>query len=211
MPLFRDRMASAPDWCELTAFEIVNLAPGERREFPRTAPRERLIVAGGHCRLAFGGEEIDGTEGTKVELAGTEDHFAVTEVRAPTTVVHLRGKWGEETGGWGLFRVREVEHAEDKGDPVDYPKRTTIDSHYHDCDEFYIILEGRGTVVSERQHYEVGPGDCVATGMGHHHDFPLAPEPVKAVFFETTLAGQRRRGHLWNHTHGQAQPQPGRE
>jgi mannose-6-phosphate isomerase-like protein (cupin superfamily) len=126
-------------------------------------------------------------------------------------VIHLCGTWGDETGGWGLFRVREVENAEDKGDAVSYLKRTTLDSHYHDCDEFYIILEGRGTVVSEGRHHEVGPGDCVATGMGHHHDFPLAPEPVKAVYFETTLAGQRRRGHLWNHTHGQAQPQPGRE
>ncbi|MFN8514868.1 MAG: cupin domain-containing protein [Thermomicrobiales bacterium] len=211
MPLFRDGMASAPDWCELRSFEVVELAPGERREFARTAPRERLLVAGGACRLAFGGREVDGAEGTKVELAGPDDHFAVNEVREPTTVVHLCGRWGEETGGWGIFRVREVEDATDKGDPVDYPKRTTIDSHYHDCDECYIILEGRGTVVSEGKHYEVGPGDCVATGMGHHHDFPLAPEPVKAVYFETTLAGERRRGHLWNHTHGVAQPMPGRE
>jgi mannose-6-phosphate isomerase-like protein (cupin superfamily) len=211
MPLFRDGMAAAPDWCELRSFAIVELPVGAQRDFPRTAPRERLLVAAGNCRLACGGEEIDGTEGTKVELSGPDDHFAVTEVREPTTVVHLCGTWGDETGGWGLFRVREVVNAVDKGDPVDYPKRTTLDSHYHDCDEFYIILEGHGTVVSEGRHYEVGPGDCVATGMGHHHDFPLAPESVKAVYFETTLAGQRRRGHLWNHTHGQAQPQPGRE
>jgi len=29
---------------------------------------------------------------------------------------------------------------------------------------------------------------------------------VKAVFFETTLEGKQRTGHLWNHTHGVAQP-----
>jgi len=46
--------------------------------------------------------------------------------------------------------------------------------------------------------------------MGHHHDFPLVATPVRAVFFETTLGGARRRGHLWNHTHGPAHPQPER-
>jgi mannose-6-phosphate isomerase-like protein (cupin superfamily) len=143
-------------------------------------------------------------------LTGPDDHFAASDVREPTTLVHLCGRWGEETGGWGLFRVEEIERPVERGDPTPYPKRTRIDNHYHDCDECYIILAGRGTVVSEGRHYEVGPGDCVATGMGHHHDFPYAPEPVLAVYFETTLAGQRRRGHLWDHTHGKAQPQPGR-
>jgi hypothetical protein len=33
---------------------------------------------------------------------------------------------------------------------------------------------------------------------------------VKAVFFETTLERGKRVGHLWNHTHGDAVPEPGR-
>lgn len=74
------------------------------------------------------------------------------------------------------------------------------------CDEYWIVLEGTGVAVSEGKHYAVGPGDCLATGMGHHHDFPTASAPVHAVYFETTLGGERRRGHLWNHTHGPAQP-----
>ena len=61
-------------------------------------------------------------------------------------------------------------------------------------------------MVSEGRHYAVGPGDCVATRRGDHHDFPLAPEPVTAVYLETTLRGRRRRGHLWDHTHGPAEP-----
>ena len=211
MPLFRDGMAAAPAWCELTSFEIVELPAGATRDFARTAPHERLLVASGSCRVAHGGEETDAMAGAKLELAGSDDHFAVLEVRQPATLVHLRGTWGDETGGWGLFRVEEIADPVERGDPVTYPKRTRIDNHYHDCDEYYIILEGRGTVASEGRHYQVGPGDCVATSMGHHHDFPLVSEPVTAVFFETTLGGQRRRGHLWNHTHGEAQPQPGRD
>ena len=37
---------------------------------------------------------------------------------------------------------------------------------------------GEGTVVSEGRHYQVGPGSCIATGMGHHHDFPLVTTPL---------------------------------
>ncbi|MAG17292.1 MAG: hypothetical protein CMJ21_04395, partial [Phycisphaerae bacterium] len=49
-------------------------------------------------------------------------------------------------------------------------------------------------------------GDCLATGMGHHHDVRYVHEPLNSVYFETTMMGQKRRGHLWNHTHGPAQP-----
>ena len=27
-----------------------------------------------------------------------------------------------------------------------------------------------------------------------------------AVYFETTMEGEKRRGHLWDHIHGKAQP-----
>ena len=33
---------------------------------------------------------------------------------------------------------------------------------------------------------------------------------TRAVFFETAREGQRRRGHLWEHTHGPAEPRPDR-
>jgi mannose-6-phosphate isomerase-like protein (cupin superfamily) len=46
----------------------------------------------------------------------------------------------------------------------------------------------------------------VPIGMGHHHDMPSVNSPVQAVYFETTLAGDKRTGHLWNHTHGPARP-----
>jgi len=42
--------------------------------------------------------------------------------------------------------------------------------------------------------------------MGWHHDFPRVDRSVKAVYFETTMQGKKRRGHLWEHTHGPAQP-----
>jgi mannose-6-phosphate isomerase-like protein (cupin superfamily) len=201
-------MSNAPAWCELKEFAVVTLAAGEGCEFPRRAAKERLLVASGACRIVFGDEAVAAQAGDKYELPDADAHFAVTATDE-ATVVRLCGTWGAETGGWGLFSVEEQD-APERGDPTDYPKRTRIDNHYHDCDEYWIVLQGHGTAVSEGKRYEVGPGDCVATGMGHHHDFPLVTEPVRAVFFETTLQGARRRGHLWNHTHGQAQPQPER-
>jgi len=93
---------------------------------------------------------------------------------------------------------------------VEYPKFTNFDSHYHDSDEYWIVFEGLGIAVTEDKSYKVGPGDCIATGMGHHHDFPQVFEPIRAVYFETTLEGLGRQGHLWEHTHGPAQPKENR-
>src|SRR5690606_11814494 len=114
--------------------------------------------------------------------------------------------WGDEVGGSGLFSVHKSDAPQDRGDPVSYPKETNFDRHYHDMDEYWIVFRGQGVAVSEGKHYEVEAGDCIATGMGHHHDFPLVFEPIRAVFFETTLEGEKRRGHLWEHTHGIARP-----
>jgi mannose-6-phosphate isomerase-like protein (cupin superfamily) len=211
MPLISERHQVFPAWCELAAFEIVHLPVGARHVFSRREPQERLIVAAGSCRIGMGGRSVDASEGTKVELDPTGGAFVVDDVRTPVTLVRLSGSWGTELGGWGLFAVNEIADPVERGDPTDYPKRTNIDNHYHDCDEYWIIVEGRGEVVSEGKRYAVGPGDCLATGMGHHHDFPTAQEPVRAVYFETTLMGERRRGHLWDHTHGPAQPQSDRQ
>jgi mannose-6-phosphate isomerase-like protein (cupin superfamily) len=206
MPVFRSG-ETPPEWCELRFFEIVELEPGAIHTFARVAPKEKLIVGWGACRVAIGGAEQAAREGANLDLAGEGAGFEIVAIEEPATLIRMGGVWGEDLGGSGLFGVRPVAHPSDRGDPVSYRKETAFDAHYHDCDEYWIVVAGRGTAVSEGKHYEVGPGDCVATGMGHHHDVPLVVEPIRAVFFETTLGGQKRRGHLWNHTHGVAEPQ----
>jgi mannose-6-phosphate isomerase-like protein (cupin superfamily) len=109
-----------------------------------------------------------------------------------------------------MFTPADRAPARDKGDPVDYPKTNGMDSHYHDCDEYWIIYKGKGQAVSEGKLYEVGPGDCIATGRGHHHDFPIDHEPVRAVYLETDLEGKKRKGHLWEYKHGPAEACPER-
>jgi len=205
MPVFRSGDV-APTWCELTFFEIVKIPARARHHFPRREAKEKLIVGRGDCQVNVAGKEHVAEKGSQFDLAHPADTFEVTAGAEPVTVIRMCGCWGDETGGSGLFAVEERAQPTDGGDPVPYPKATSFDSHFHDCDEYWIVLEGTGVAVSEGRSYEVTVGDCVATGMGHHHDFPRASQPVRGVYFETTLEGAKRRGHLWEHTHGAAEP-----
>jgi mannose-6-phosphate isomerase-like protein (cupin superfamily) len=210
MPVFQAGPNQAPEWCELEQFDIVELQAGETHDFPRLGRREKLIVVRGRCCVAYDRQEVEAREGANLDLEAPSARFEVLVVYEPTTLIRMAGRWGAETGGSGIFGAAEVNDPHDGGDPVAYEKRTPFDSHYHDCDEYWIFTEGRGVAVSEGQTYEVGAGDCVATGRGFHHDLPRVHEPMRGVYFETTLEGPKRLGHLWNHTHGEARPETSR-
>lgn len=210
MPKFRSGYGLAPEWCELEGFDIVELLTGQSHIFERAGQKEKLIVGKGQCRIAVDGNIMVANEGSNLDLDRANVRFEVLEVFSNTTLIRMYGRWGEDTGGSGLSTVSDDHIRSVRGDPVDYPKTTTFDNHYHDCDEYWILFQGRGIAVSEGKLYEVGPGDCVATGAGYHHDFSRVFDPVKLVFFETTMEGQKRRGHLWEHTYGPAQPRTDR-
>jgi mannose-6-phosphate isomerase-like protein (cupin superfamily) len=199
-----------PGWCELESFEIFTLARDQQVERTPQARRERLIGTAGTTQLRQGGRSLLIKEAQFVDIDPASGPWTVIGTTDPAGFVRLSGHWGDELGGCGIFRVRPVSEAETKGDPVSYRKNTLVDRHYHDCDEYWIVLEGRGEVAVDDRHSNVAPGDCLCIGMGHPHDFPFTETEVKAVFFETTLQGRKRTGHLWNHTHGVAQPVAGR-
>jgi mannose-6-phosphate isomerase-like protein (cupin superfamily) len=190
----------------MTFFEIVMLPAGAAHIFERIGQKEKMIVGKGRCNISYGSEAIMAEKGANLDLSSEGDHFEVTNALDDTTLIRMCGNWGDEVGGSGLFGVSLSDSPRDNGDPVTYTKQTNFDRHYHDCDEYWIIFEGCGTAVSEGKFHHLEVGDCLATGMGYHHDFPLVEEPVRGVYFETTLEGQKRLGHLWNHTHGEAQP-----
>jgi mannose-6-phosphate isomerase-like protein (cupin superfamily) len=208
MPVFQSGEGLAPDWCEMQFFEIVELRAGASHDFPWIGPKEKLIVADGRCRIGHGARELDGEPRTRLDRLQARDPLRVLDAIEPSVLVRVCGDWGEELGGFGLFVAGKGDGRTDRGDPVDYAKDTRFDNHYHDCDEYWIFYRGRCTAVSEGIAYEVAPGDCVATGMGHHHDIPLVHEPIAAVYFETTMRRAKRRRHLWNHTDGPAKPDP---
>lgn len=204
MPVFRSG-DTPPAWCQLHRFEIVRLQPGQSHLFERQEEQEKLIVGAGRCRLAFGPTEVQAVEGGNFDL-GQEGAFAADEVGEDCTLIRMMGRWHGELGGSGLFAGRPSEKPQDQGDPVGYPKATDFDRHFHDCDEYWIVFEGAGLAYSEGKPYRLAAGDCLATGRGHHHDLPEVHQPLRAVYFETTLEGRKRRGHLWEHTHGPAEP-----
>lgn len=199
-----------PDWCEMRFYEILKLSPGQSYSCERVGKKEKIIVDSGICQITWGEQTAQAERGTNLDLIEPDIHFTIDEVTESTTLLRVAGHWGDITGGSGVWTIENSDNPQDKGDPFNYPKTTNFDNHYHDYDEFWIFFEGRGLAVSEGITYEISAGDCIATGMGHHHDLPQVFEPIRAAFFETTVEGQGRRGHLWNHTHGIAQPHPDR-
>jgi mannose-6-phosphate isomerase-like protein (cupin superfamily) len=207
MPVFKSGKGLAPAWCEMEYFEIINLTKGRSHVFARSGEKEKLFIGQGQCRIAFADQSVNANKGDVFELSSTHGQFQILETYSgDTTLIHLYGRWGNDTGGCGVFTLDNSDHPQNIGDPVDYLRTTNFDNHYHDCDEYWIIFVGKGLAVSEGKFYEIGSGDCVATGMGYHHDFPRVFETIRGVYFETTLERQKRLGHLWNHTHGPAEP-----
>jgi len=209
MPVFKSD-DDPPRWCELEYFDIVHLSQGEEHVFDRMGRKEKLIVCSGSCDILDCCDVTPCEKGANMDIAGMDGRFAVINVREPTTIVRMAGRWGDEVGGSGIFTGDNVDTDGYSGDAPLFPKRTDFDNHYHDCDEYWIVFKGSGVAVSEGLQYELGVGDCLATGMGQHHDLIEVHEPLGAVYFETTMEGRKRKGHLWNIDHGPAEPKEDR-
>ena len=209
MPIFGEGEGKAPAWSELEAFYLEYIEKGQKKEFEWRGPMERYFVIEGTITGICGDDKYILNTGQVFDPPAGKV-FAVSTEGERAGICRCCGSWGGETGGSGLFGVAASDNPANAGDPTDYPRNASFDNHYHDCDEYWIIYRGSGTAYSEGVRYEVKPGDCVATGRGYHHDFPICEKTVGAVYLETTLAGKKRGGHLWEHTHGKPSPDPDR-
>lgn len=209
MPIIKEN-GVFPQWCELQSFEIVRPIRDERVHFARKGVKEKLMVAEGGCDVRLGDHSFRSGKGEQFNSVLLEESFEISNAEEGTVIIRLCGSWGEVTGGSGFFEMLATTEPGNSGDPADYPRNTDFDRHYHDCDEYYILYEGDGVVLTENKLYDIVSGDCVAIGKGHHHDLPIVRDAVKAVYFETTMQGLKRSDHLWNHTHGPAEPEQDR-
>lgn len=204
MPVFTSHQ-SPPEWCELREFGIHDVPDGECIEFPPGHARSLFICTAGALELLHAGTRIPLALGVPFELTRA---VAVTiKTSGASQLVRVAGRW-TQTSGAGIFTVRNGPPA--AGDPPSFGgKSTPFDNHYHDCDEYWIFLDGSALVCSEGQTHRVSPGDCVATGMGWHHDVLRCERDsgIRAVWFEAALEGRRRPGHLYDSVHGPAEPQ----
>ncbi len=203
MPKFRNE--AIPAWCELEAFSIVNLLPGQSRRVLRVGRSERVFATRGSCSFNDGNQTLTVREGGWADISRLVPEHLVCRVESgPATVVHVGGRWGEQTGPCGVFEMNNAAAPRNDGDPASYPRETEFDNHYHDCDEYWIITEGQCITVSEGVTHILVTGDCLATQAGDHHDLPIVLQPIRGIYFEGTLHGRKRVGHLWEHRDGPA-------
>ena len=210
MPIFRSGKCNAPAWCELESFDLIDLARDARREVSRQGRKEELIVCRGRVRVQWGTVSADLGEGGVLDFKGASPRTFTIAAVSEALVFRAMGRW-KFVNSSGIFSPPAAPPpAFDT--PYTYRKTTGFDNHYHDCDEYWILFQGKARVASEGKLYDVGPGDCVATGMGWHHDVlsVKGDGPMRAVWFEGTLEGRKRIGHLWEPRHGKAAPRPKR-
>ena len=70
-----------------------------------------------------------------------------------------------------------------------------VELHFHDCNEYWIIISGRGNATSEGKPYELGPGDMLLTEAGFEHSL-VVTEEMMAVYFYGQMPEHGRWGHL---------------
>ncbi len=70
-----------------------------------------------------------------------------------------------------------------------------VELHFHDCNEYWIIISGRGRATSEGKEYDLGPGDMLLTEAGFEHSL-VVTEPMVAVYFYGQMPEHGRWGHL---------------
>ena len=68
--------------------------------------------------------------------------------------------------------------------------------HYHDCNEYWIIVSGRGICTTEGDRYEIGPGDLVLTKKGDEHSL-VVTEEMTAVYIYGVLPLGGEIGYLY--------------
>ena len=202
MPLLKCSEDMMPSWSDLDFIDVINLKEGEIRSFISTSEREMYFIGDGICKMIINRKISYAQRGHTFKI---ESLNSTIKVKAETdcVVIVIGGHWEGLTGTHGIFTIDNSDNPKNDGDPTDYPRKTDFDNHYHDFDEYWVIFKGSGRAVSEGKEYELKPGYCLATKMGDHHDIPEVYEEIHAVWFESSLKGLMREGHLWVHKHGE--------
>ena len=203
-----------PKWSLVREIEHHTIPVGQTMTFNSKYPKSAVYINYG-CALVVAGEEETVLKSGSVKA---EDRAGAMATLLDTGKFSIKcnpvpGYWIDRVdfyvyfGDWtwvklGNFRVDQYIQPENIGDPVDYPRNTSFDNHYHEYDECWTVLRGSGIVQTEGNLVEVYPGDIVATERGEHHDFPIVYQALKCFCIKSRLGGEGRPGFLWEHTHG---------
>jgi mannose-6-phosphate isomerase-like protein (cupin superfamily) len=203
MPVVRFA-SEMPTWSKLRRYQEFEVAPDQELHVQVEHPNARLLTMSGMCIARSGQKTTALWPQQFLDTQPAAGGFHVVGTRQHCKLMLFEGDWGEAVGACGVYEIFPDAPNPNRGDPINYPKSTTFDSHYHDFDEYWMILAGQ--CVIGPAHFEAGPGDCVAIGCGHHHDIAKINGSLLFAFFQTIPEGAGRSGHLWEHTHGTARP-----
>lgn len=201
MPLLKISENKFPEWSEVKNITQLSIEPNSTIEITKSFSKYALFILSGECTIRTNGYEQLFLENDS--LFSDKKNISIKAKEHKAEIVLIEGNWGDELGGSAVFRMGRSSTPRNIGDPVDYIRTNDFDNHYHDFDEYWIILKGGGLAVSEGVKYKFSAGDIIATRMCDHHDLPEVYEDIHGIYFETSLRGQKRLGHLWNHTHGE--------
>lgn len=192
-----------PDWSEVKFYEIISLNTNSIFDIQKNSNNEVLFAVSGTCIIVSNFENKYLKAGDYHEFNKGINNYSIKTGDEYCSIVRIAGNWSGECGTKGVFVIENSTMPKNIGDAADYDKtrKTDFDNHFHDCDEFWIIVKGSAQIATEGKIFEIESGNCVATKAGKHHDFIDIYETVHGVYFETSLKGLKREGHLWNHTH----------
>ncbi len=208
MPVFQSGKRNAPSWAEVEDFEIIHIPHGETQGFRRQAKKELFIIDDGMPVFRAGDLECKVPAAGYVNIGDPRlEEFSVYAWHHNVRMVRLFGHWTSIATA-GTFELYNVPNPPIDGLPYGPQKRSKLDSHYHDYDEYWVFYEGRARVVDGGQFHDVSAGDCLVTPMGWHHDclWVENDERIRAAWFAATPRGRKRIGHLNEARNGKAEP-----
>lgn len=202
MPVVKN-YTELPDWAEVKFYEIINLKPNFSSDVLKKCDNEIVFIVSGTCIIYYNTGKKYLKAGGYYEFNNETKNYSIQTGNEYCSTVRIAGSWSNECGAKGVFVIDNSSMPKNIGDATDHDKirKTDFDNHFHDCDEYWIIVNGSGKIATEGKIFEIESGNCVVTKAGMHHDFIDIYETVHGVYFETSLKGLKREGHLWNHTH----------
>ena len=78
---------------------------------------------------------------------------------------------------------------------ADFKAGEECDYHYHDCDEFWFLLQGRMAVIENGKEDVLEQGDTLYTPRGLEHSLRAITDTVH-FWCALELKGEKRAGHL---------------
>lgn len=75
-------------------------------------------------------------------------------------------------------------------------QRHITEPHFHDCDEYVFMIEGKMLMRSEGIDYVLEPRDLLVTRMGDVHEVVEILEDTVYFWAEGPMRGLKREGHL---------------